>query len=125
MLTIRATLKNGKITFLDDIALPLGENYEHQILITFLDTDIKTIFGVETSQKEVDPEYLRFQLGLTDRELEVLRFVQQGLSNQQIADKLEIGHGTTRNYLSSVYEKLKVENRTGAVSKAIELGILD
>ncbi len=125
MLTIRAKLKNGKIIFTDSIAVPLAENQEHEILITFLEAQVKSEFGV-TNFEEGDIRIMNLhKLGITSREHEVLLAVEKGSTNEQIAEQLDLGHGTVRNYLSSIYEKLKVENRTGAIAKAKELGLLD
>ena len=52
---------------------------------------------------------------LTQREREVLELLSQGLENREIADKACLSERTVRNYLSSIYEKLGVSNRTQAV----------
>jgi DNA-binding NarL/FixJ family response regulator len=51
-------------------------------------------------------------LRLTEREREVVQWVGQGLSNQQIAEKMKIGHNTVRSHVSSILRKLDLENRT-------------
>jgi LuxR family maltose regulon positive regulatory protein len=61
---------------------------------------------------------------LSNRELEVLRLVAAGLSNQQIAQKLFIAVSTVKSHLNSVYGKLGVKNRTQAVARARELDLL-
>lgn len=61
---------------------------------------------------------------LSSQEIIALRFVQQGLSNQKIAESMGKGVGTVRNYLLSVQKKLKAKNRVHAVQKGIEYGIL-
>ena len=63
-------------------------------------------------------------LGITSRELEVLKLMQKGYQNKEISDELELGEGTVRNYTSSIYEKLSVRNRPEAIQKAMEIGIL-
>ena len=50
--------------------------------------------------------------GLTDREAELLSAVAEGLSNKEIPDKLYLGEGTVRNYISSLLEKLSLRDRT-------------
>ncbi|MCV7431757.1 response regulator [Mycolicibacterium bacteremicum] len=61
--------------------------------------------------------------GLTQRESEILSFVVSGLSNRGIAAKLVIGEETVKTHLSSIYRKLGVGDRTGAVATALREGI--
>ncbi len=61
---------------------------------------------------------------LTERELEVLQALAHGLSNREIAGQLVITEGTVKNHVSSLIEKLGVRDRTQAVLKAQELGML-
>ena len=61
---------------------------------------------------------------LSDRELEVLQLLADGLSNQEIADKLFVSLNTTKTHLSNLYSKLHVKRRTQAVQKAREMSIL-
>src|SRR5919204_362318 len=55
---------------------------------------------------------------LTERELEVLALVAQGLTNRQISSRLFISSATVRTHLEHIYDKLGVHNRAGAVSAA-------
>lgn len=57
---------------------------------------------------------------LTPRELEVLRLVAQGLSDAQIAEKLVISRRTVNTHLTSIYNKLGVNSRTGATRHALD-----
>ena len=61
--------------------------------------------------------------GLTQRESEILALVVNGLSNRAIAAKLVIGDETVKTHLSSIYRKLGVNDRTGAVATALREGI--
>ena len=61
--------------------------------------------------------------GLTQRESEILSYVVSGLSNRGIAGKLVIGEETVKTHLSSIYRKLGVSDRTGAVATALREGI--
>jgi DNA-binding CsgD family transcriptional regulator/tetratricopeptide (TPR) repeat protein len=61
---------------------------------------------------------------LTERELEVLRLVSSGLSNQEIADRLFVGVGTVKKHITHIYGKLAVSNRTQALLRAQEDGLL-
>ncbi|MGV0808237.1 response regulator [Mycolicibacterium setense] len=61
--------------------------------------------------------------GLTQRESEILSFVVAGLSNRGIANKLVIGEETVKTHLRSIYRKLGVSDRAGAVATALREGI--
>ena len=61
---------------------------------------------------------------LSKRELEVLRLVAAGLSNREIAAELFLAVGTVKKYTSNIYGKLNVRQRTQAVARARELGLL-
>ena len=60
---------------------------------------------------------------LTARELEVLKLIEAGYSNQTIAEKLVISITTVKRHISNVYAKLGVKSRTQATSHARELGL--
>ncbi len=64
------------------------------------------------------------QFDLSAREIEVLELLAQGLSTQQIADKLEISYRTGAFHLKNIYAKLEVQSQSGAVAKALRSGIL-
>ncbi|GLY13224.1 response regulator transcription factor [Kineosporia rhizophila] len=61
---------------------------------------------------------------LTPREVEVLRAVARGLSNAEIGRELFIGEATVKTHLLRVFAKLGVDDRTRAVTAAMERGIL-
>ena len=61
---------------------------------------------------------------LSQRELEILRLVAAGFSNQEIAARLVISVGTTKKHLEHIYEKLDAHSRTQAVAGARDLGVL-
>lgn len=61
---------------------------------------------------------------LSPREREVLAFVAEGLSNPRIAERLFLGEATVKTHLRKAFEKLGVRDRTSAVLRAMELGIL-
>ena len=62
--------------------------------------------------------------GLTAREAEILRLMTGGYSNREIADALELSEGTVKNHVSNILSKLGVRDRTRAVLKAIEKGMI-
>ena len=61
---------------------------------------------------------------LTGREVEIVRLMTGGYSNREIADALCISEGTVKNHVSNVLSKLGVRDRTRAVLKAIEKGLV-
>jgi DNA-binding NarL/FixJ family response regulator len=61
---------------------------------------------------------------LSQREIEVLSLVRRGLSNKEIARSLHISEATIKTHLIHTFRKLNVEDRTAAVSIALERGIL-
>lgn len=61
---------------------------------------------------------------LSERELEVLALIAEGLTNPEIAERLFISIHTVKSHASNVYGKLLVSNRTQAVQKARQLGLL-
>ncbi len=61
---------------------------------------------------------------LTPREIEVLRHVAMGEDNQQIAKSLQLAEGTVKNYISSIYEKLELKDRSQATRFAILRGLV-
>ncbi len=62
---------------------------------------------------------------LSEREKEVLGLLGKGLSNAEIATKIYLSEGTVRNYVSSIFEKLGVADRTQAAILAIRSGLAD
>ena len=63
------------------------------------------------------------RLGLSQRESEVLGFLVAGLSNRAIATKLVIGEETVKSHTRSIYRKLGVGDRAGAVAAALREGV--
>jgi DNA-binding NarL/FixJ family response regulator len=61
---------------------------------------------------------------LTDREMEVLQLLAQGLANKQIAVKLSISEHTVKFHVSSIYTKLGASNRTEAVRMGVRRGLI-
>ncbi|MCA1731862.1 MAG: response regulator transcription factor, partial [Actinobacteria bacterium] len=62
---------------------------------------------------------------LTPREVDVLRLLAQGCTNQQIARKLTIGEGTVKVHVHHLIRKLEVSDRTQAAVRGIRLGIIN
>lgn len=82
---------------------PMSSNIARKLINYFLDEK-------KVSKKEI----------LSDRENEVLKLLADGLLYKEIADRLHIVHGTVRQHIHNIYEKLHVQNRTEAVNKYFE-----
>lgn len=120
MLTLRGVFKDGQIVFLDQVPF----TGQRQVLVTFLDTEDEIAVIPNEERKLLLDHIHQSGLGLSSRELQVLESAQQGMQSREIADALGISDGTVRNYLSSIYDKLRVRNRAEAIKKAVELGLL-
>ncbi|WP_026377442.1 response regulator [Aestuariibacter salexigens] len=81
---------------------------------------------VVQSLKGVSSEFESFSEPekLSEKELEILRLMASGCSNREIAEAMFKSEGTIKNQVSSVLAKLGVRDRTRAVLKAIDLGLL-
>ena len=63
-------------------------------------------------------------LGVSPREYEVLELLAGGLTNKEIARKLDVSPNTIKTHIAKLYEKLEVGRRTQAVQKAKELSLI-
>lgn len=63
--------------------------------------------------------------GLAPREKELLRWLAQGLTNQQIGTKMFVSEGTIKQYLSHIGDKMGLKSRTQILVRAIQLGVVD
>ena len=79
---------------------PMSSNIARKLLNIFIHAKVKT-------RKQI----------LSGRENEVLQLLADGLLYKEIADRLHIGHGTVRQHIHNIYEKLHVQNRTEAINK--------
>ncbi len=70
------------------------------------------------------PARLSNPMGLTARELEVLRLLAEGKSSREIGAELFISHRTASTHVANIFSKLGVDNRAAAVAKAYQLGLL-
>ncbi|MBV9670591.1 MAG: response regulator transcription factor, partial [Acidobacteriales bacterium] len=85
------------------------------------------VFDAEEQQRAVTSSQLPVQPliePLSPRELEVLQFIAQGLSNQEISERLVIAVSTVKGHNQRIFGKLQVERRTEAVARARELDLL-
>ncbi len=81
--------------------------------------------STKTSNTLAPHEHLVQHDALSSKELEVLRLMAAGFSNREIADAVFKSEGTVKNQVSAILNKLGVRDRTKAVLKAIDLGLLN
>jgi DNA-binding CsgD family transcriptional regulator len=72
---------------------------------------------------EIDHDRIQ-SLGLTEREMEVLKHIAEGCSNVEIGEKLFVSENTIKTHVSNLFVKLDVKRRTQAVTRAKELRII-
>ena len=94
----------------------IAPKYVNKLLAAFPDSEPAVISQPPTAEMMVEP--------LSEREIEVLQRIAEGLSNQEIAQRLFLSLATVKWHTSNIYGKLGVKNRTQAVAKARSLGIL-
>jgi len=83
----------------------------------------RTVIVTRETLPVINQEQL-IKSGISKREAEILLLMDEGLSNQQIADKLFISENTIKKHISNIFQKLQVERRTEAIKKARELSII-
>lgn len=119
-----AALKAGALGYLlkesspDDLlrgirAIHRGESWLHPAIALKLVRELS------------EPQAAALEEPLTERELDVLRLVAEGLSNKVIADRLDISERTARTHVSNILEKLHLANRTQATLYALKKGIAE
>jgi DNA-binding NarL/FixJ family response regulator len=80
---------------------------------------------IERFTRSPSPESEPRLAELTDRELDVLRLVAQGLSNAEIAQQLYLSHGTVKTHVTRILSKLGLRDRVQAVVFAYETGLIE
>jgi LuxR family maltose regulon positive regulatory protein len=93
-----------------------ASNYARKILAAFDAEGQSRVAAPTPSQSLVEP--------LSQRELEVLRLIAQGLSNHEISERLYLALSTVKGHNRMIFGKLDVQRRTEAVARARELGLL-
>jgi LuxR family maltose regulon positive regulatory protein len=91
--------------------------YTGKLLAAFPEIELSPV----ELRQEPKPELIE---PLSDREIEILELIAEGLTNREIAQRLIISPGTVKVHASNIYGKLGVHNRTQAVARSRALGIL-
>lgn len=92
-------------------------------LIIGLYINKKRTESVSEKNQDVDSKKIK-QLGISNREYEVLLEISNGLSNKEIGEKLFVSESTIKTHVSNLLTKLNAKRRTQAIQKAKELQIL-
>ncbi len=95
-------------------------DYVEKILAAFGEVSVQ----VPSKSKIINQKSQILFESLSERELQVLRLIASGASNQDIADKLVIALPTVKRHISNIYAKLEVTSRTQALVRAQELKLL-
>ena len=86
--------------------------------------DLMMTFGACRAQMIDQPHQPMLLDSLTERELEILRLVAEGLTDKAVAESLTLAVGTVKWYMHEIRSKLGVNNRVAAINRARELGLL-
>lgn len=87
-------------------------------------TNIRRGADSQNRRGEINYKLGKNLYGLTEREMEVLALIVDGLTNPQIAEKLVISISTTKTHVHSILQKLYVESRSKAISMAMKEGLV-
>jgi len=117
--SVYAMLRNGAVGYLTKSTL--SEDLVATILATFQG---KMVFSSEVGAQLVSPPQTSANFNLTDRELEVLVLLAEGLTNQQSAQKLSISQSTLKFHMSNIYQKLGVQTRSEALVLAAKNNVI-
>ena len=138
---LQSGMPNEEISQKLDLAVGTTRNYISKLLSTLevsnrteavkkaiskgyllpVDPNLKAI---EKINHQYPAEAIKTHFDLSQREIEVLSLAENGFTNKVIAEKMELGEGTIRNYLSSCYKKLSAKNRIEAIKKAKHYGLI-
>jgi DNA-binding CsgD family transcriptional regulator len=103
-----------------EAALTAGRTMQPQEVLAEINRDLAQATGIADGDRAMGSER---ELGLTPREVEILRLLPQGLTNAEMADALFVSPRTVQTHLTHLYGKLGVEGRAGAITIAVRHGI--
>ena len=116
---MHAMLRNGAVGYLTKGSL--AQDLAETIRATFQG---KMVFSSEIGAQLVSPPQPAVNFHLTDRELEVLVLLAEGLTNQQSALKLSISQSTLKFHMTNIFEKLGVQTRSEALVLAAKNNLI-
>ena len=105
------------------LGILLPQNAQSIAFSAYLDKVIALVLDYFASMKDSFDD-AKLLSSLNEREVEILKLIAQGKTNQMIAGKLFIAEVTVRKHLTGLYKKLNVKGRAEAVRRALELGIV-
>jgi len=117
--SVYAMLRNGAVGYL--IKSSLAQDLAETIRATFQG---KMVFSSEVGAQLVSPPQPAVNFHLTDRELEVLVHLAEGLTNQQTALKLSISQSTLKFHMTNIFQKLGVQTRSEALVLAAKNNLI-
>ena len=117
--SVYAMLRNGAVGYL--IKSSLAQDLAETIRATFQG---KMVFSSEVGAQLVSPPQPTLNFHLTDRELEVLVLLAEGLTNQQSAEKLSISQSTLKFHMTNIFQKLGVQTRSEALVLAAKNNLI-
>jgi two-component system, NarL family, response regulator LiaR len=100
------------------LALKLSKPKTHTIIVE------KQVFVTPAPAGYIPDDSTLLKFGISKREWEVLSLMSEGLSNQEIADRLFLSLNTIKTHSSRLFEKLEVKRRTQAIEKGKRIGLL-
>jgi LuxR family transcriptional regulator, maltose regulon positive regulatory protein len=132
MIRLLLRVREGKQSGELDAAQPVPTEYLDKLL-TVLGVVMETEPKIEAQHHGMDDPTVRFPSSsirsslitpLSDREVEVLKLIEEGKTNAAIADSLYISVSTVKTHINNLYSKLGVETRTQALARAREYRLL-
>ena len=98
---------------------------QHYAVARRMTTEQALTMAVADAEELLRQSRVPLPLGLSEREMEVLRLVAQGLNNREIAKQLFISENTVKNHVRNILEKLQLHSRMEAVMYAVREKLLD
>ena len=117
--SVYAMLRNGAVGYLTKSTL--AEDLIETVQATFQG---KMVFSPDIVEQLVSPSQPAVDFQLTDRELEVLVLLAEGLTNQQSAANLSISQSTLKFHMNNIYQKLGVQTRSEALVLAAKNNLI-